>query len=129
MFPECLALINSHRLYKQALQIFTDTQSHQYREISCAYAEHLTGLAQHREAAIGEGTTHVEYKRISATCALVMLEVVYQWAPPSSVSEVWRAVCCHVLLGESWSLGECDVTISSAWSHPRRIEEDSSQDG
>ena len=87
MFPECLALINTHRLYKQALQIFTDPQSNQYREISCAYGDHLTGLAQHREAAIGE---RIKSYRIYSLVICVFSPVYQRCGELSAAMSCWE---------------------------------------
>ena len=58
-FEECLAFVREHSLYKQALTIFTDPESHENRVISELYGSHLMEQGKLKEAGIGEAVLAV----------------------------------------------------------------------
>lgn len=53
-FDECLAFVREHGLYKHALTIFTDPQSHENRVIGELYGSHLMEHGKLKEAGIGQ---------------------------------------------------------------------------
>lgn len=53
-FDECLQLIKDQCLYKLALNIFTDRESHECHVIGKLYGDYLMEKEMHKEAAISK---------------------------------------------------------------------------
>lgn len=51
-FDECLLFIKEFKLYKQALNLYTDKESHDHHVISLMYADYLAEAGSHKDAAI-----------------------------------------------------------------------------